>query len=76
MSLGGPIMSRAVMRLIDAAIEKGIIVCAAAGNFTASWVVFPANYEPVIAVAACGENYQLWENSAYGKAVTVTAPVS
>lgn len=77
MSLGGPpILAGGIRRMIDRAIEKGIIVLAAAGNYTWRWVVFPASYEPVIAVAACGPDRKPWSHSAHGEKVDVTAPVS
>jgi thermitase len=73
MSLGGPFPSRALKRAIDAACDNGIIVLAAAGNVW-PWVVYPAAYDRVIAVAACDHRRNMWQFSATGEAVDVTAP--
>ena len=52
MSLGGPHHSQALEEAIEHALERGVIVLAAAGNVW-PWVVYPARFERVIAVAAC-----------------------
>lgn len=73
MSLGGPFPSGALERAIGAARDAGIIVLAAAGNYW-PWVVYPAAYDDVIAVAACDHLRGMWRWSATGDAVDVTAP--
>jgi hypothetical protein len=63
-------------RLHDAIIyakNQGVIVLAAAGNCV-SFVVFPAGYEEVVAVAACDAEKGIWKGSSRGAAVDVTAP--
>jgi thermitase len=49
------------------------MLVAAAGN---GWpfVVYPARYDEVIAVAACNVDKQRWADSASGEAVDITAP--
>ena len=73
MSLGGPFRSRYLHRAILYAIERGAILLAAAGNIW-PWVVYPAKFDEVIAVAACNCNKEMWSGSATGPAVDVTAP--
>ena len=63
-------------RLHDAIVyakNKGVIVLAAAGNCV-SFVVFPAGYEEVVAVAACDAEKGIWRGSSRGAAVDITAP--
>lgn len=75
MSLGGLLVkSYALMEAIDKAIEAGIIVLAAAGNYTDSHITFPASYSPVIAIAASTHDGHLWRNSAIGFKVDAVAP--
>jgi len=73
MSLGGPIPSRFLERAIDRAVRNGIIVLAAAGNVW-PWVVYPARYESVLAVAAVNCRKKPWSQSASGSAVDISAP--
>lgn len=72
-SLGGPWPSSALRRAIDRAVETGVIVLAAAGN-SVGWVVFPAAFEAVIAVAASNIRDKPWSGSSHGSAVDITAP--
>jgi serine protease len=63
-------------RLHDAIVyakNKGVIVLAAAGNCV-GFVVFPAGYEEVVAVAACDAEKGIWRGSSRGAAVDITAP--
>jgi serine protease len=63
-------------RLHDAVVyarNKGVIVLAAAGNCV-RFVVFPAAYEEVVAVAACDAELGIWKGSSRGSAVDITAP--
>jgi Subtilase family/Peptidase family S41 len=73
MSLGGVGFSPALQAAIDAAIADGIIVLAAAGN-QVGFVVAPASYHEVIAVAASTIQDGPWSGSSHGSAVDVTAP--
>lgn len=73
MSLGGPFPSEALERAIDHALGRGLIVLAAAGNVW-PWVVYPARYDPVIAVAANNCATKPWSGSASGAKVDITAP--
>lgn len=71
-SLGG-LTSRGVHNAIQRAVKEGVIVLAAAGN-RVRFVVWPAVYKDVIAVAACNIFDKPWSGSSRGKAVDVTAP--
>ena len=73
MSLGGPIKSKALQRAIRHAIDHGVVVLAAAGNVW-PFVVYPARFDEVIAVAACNCQRRVWRSSAAGSDVDVTAP--
>lgn len=53
--------------------EAGVIVVAAAGNYTGI-VVWPAAYPEVIACAGCDSTREVWPGSARGAAVDVTGP--
>lgn len=73
MSLGGPFASNALRTAIDAAVARGIIVIAAAGNLW-PFVVHPAKLDNVIAVAASDCRGRPWSDSARGREVDISAP--
>ena len=60
---------------IQRAVDGGIIVMAAAGNFV-RFVTAPASYDNCLAVAATGPNDSLWDGSSRGRAVDVSMPGS
>jgi serine protease len=72
-SLGGLLKSRTLERAIQRAVENGVVVLCAAGNVW-PWVIYPARFDEVIAVAACNCEKTIWRSSAAGPAVDVTAP--
>jgi hypothetical protein len=73
MSLGGVGFSASLGAAITAAVADGILVLAAAGNHV-GFVVAPANYANVVAVAASNINDEPWSGSSRGPAVDVSAP--
>ncbi|HEY5622423.1 MAG TPA: S8/S53 family peptidase, partial [Gammaproteobacteria bacterium] len=73
LSLGGPFYSGSLETAVNAAIDRGIIVIAAAGNVW-PWVVYPAKLDRVIAIAASNCASKPWGRSASGSAVDVSAP--
>ena len=73
MSLGGPIYDVVLARAIARAVKAGVIVMAAAGNCV-GFVVYPARFSSVIAVAGVDENRRLWKGSSRGRRVDVAAP--
>ncbi|MEY2507107.1 MAG: hypothetical protein QOH01_1436 [Verrucomicrobiota bacterium] len=54
MSLGGPSLDVAEKAAMDYAIDKGVIIVAAAGNEGNAGMGYPGAYAPVISVAATG----------------------
>jgi serine protease len=73
MSLGGPFPDLALRRAIQRAVDAGTIVLAAAGN-EVGFVVVPAIFDQVIAVAASNIRDEPWSGSSHGPAVDITAP--
>lgn len=73
MSLGTGIANSRLLKAIQHAQSRGVIVLAAAGNYV-PFVVWPAAYGEVIAVAACNAQRKTWKFSSFGSAVDVTAP--
>jgi len=71
-SMGG-LWSRALHKAVQRAQQAGIIVLAAAGNYV-GFVVWPAAYDEVLAVAASNIKRRPWRHSSHGEAVDVTAP--
>ena len=72
MSLGGA-WSSSLRAAIGRAIDQGVVVLAAAGNCV-GFVVWPARYEEVVAVAGINVNDQPWRGSCRGEAVDISAP--
>ena len=72
MSLGGPVPSYFLRRAIQSALDRGVILFASAGNYW-PWVVYPAAYEEVVAVAACNCAQDIWALSSGGPGVDITA---
>jgi hypothetical protein len=73
MSLGGPWAGRALGRAVDTLIDADVILLAAAGNVW-PWVVYPAKFDNVVAVAASNAIDKPWKDSASGDAVDISAP--
>ena len=73
LSLGGPFYSVALQIAVQSAVGRGIIVIAAAGNVW-PFVVYPAKFDPVLAVAASNCVRKPWGQSAGGRSVDIAAP--
>ncbi len=69
----GWLPNRGVHRAVKRAVENNLIVCAAAGNFV-RFVIWPAHYPEVIAVAGSNVDRQPWKGSSRGRTVDITAP--
>ena len=73
LSLGGANPSTVLQDAIDYAIAKDVMVIAAAGN-TGGSVLWPAAYEPVIAVGSVDPDLQLSNFSSRGPEIDLLAP--
>jgi subtilisin family serine protease len=73
LSLGGESDSQTLRAAVDYARNRGAVVVAATGN-TGGAVLYPAAYEPVLAVAATDANDQRASFSNYGPQVDLSAP--
>lgn len=58
-----------------AAVDDGLVVVAAAGNYT-GFVTWPARYPEVIACAGCDRYGRPWAGSARGPSVDVSGPAA
>lgn len=59
---------------ISRAWKHNIIIIAAAGNYTGSFISAPAKYAQSICVAGCDANSDIWKGSARGTRVDFCAP--
>ncbi|MDA8017147.1 MAG: S8/S53 family peptidase [Thermoanaerobaculia bacterium] len=73
-SMGGPGAHRTLDQALRFAEERGVIVCAAAGNQIRYWVVAPARCKTVVGVAASNARNRRWSATSRGKSVSITAP--
>ncbi|CAN5727779.1 S8 family serine peptidase [soil metagenome] len=74
MSLGGGGFSQAFLDVIQAAVDGGVVVVAAAGNSNSATPSYPGAYEPVVCVAAIDQNRQRASFSNFGPHIDVSAP--
>ncbi|MFJ5623502.1 S8 family peptidase [Peribacillus loiseleuriae] len=74
MSLGGAFPSPLIEEAVKTAIDKGVVIVAAAGNDGEDFVNYPAGYEGVISVGAVDKNSELTYFSTYGASVDLVAP--
>lgn len=74
LSLGGPSPSFVLNDAVNYAYQRGVILVASTGNAGAPAVLYPAAYDPVIAVGATdsGNNWAGFSN--YGPELDVVAP--
>nr|WP_320014792.1 S8 family serine peptidase [uncultured Desulfobacter sp.] len=74
LSWGSEIDSAFLKSAMNYAVSKGLVVVAAAGNSPTGKPVYPAAYEPVIAVSALAPDGNTWDQSNYGDFVDLSAP--
>ncbi|RMF94148.1 MAG: hypothetical protein D6734_08450 [Candidatus Schekmanbacteria bacterium] len=74
MSLGGPGFSQTMNDAVQAAIDAGVTIVAAAGNENSSVPSYPASYDNVISVSAVDFNLERAFYSNYGSKITIAAP--
>ncbi|EKD64370.1 MAG: serine protease precursor [uncultured bacterium] len=72
-SLGVQEASFSLEEIVEKASEKGVIIVAAAGNFSSSEKFYPAAYEETISVAATYYSGKKLESSNYGDWIDVAA---
>lgn len=72
-SMGTGFFNKRLLTAVLYAQKRGVIVLAAAGNYV-GYVVWPAAYDEVIAVAASNAQRKTWWASSRGSQVDVTAP--
>jgi len=73
MSMGGAPPTRRWLEAVEYAYKNGVIFCSAAGN-DVGFVVWPARYSQVFAIAGLNINREPWEGSCHGKSVILSAP--
>jgi len=73
MSMGGAPPRLSWRKAAEYALSKGVIFISAAGN-EVHFVVWPARYKEVIAVAGVNFEGLPWEGSCWGSSVTISAP--
>jgi subtilisin family serine protease len=76
LSISGADESRSLRAAIAAALRRGVVVVAAAGNDASTAPAFPAADTGVIGVAATNASDRLYAWSNHGRWVTVAAPGS
>lgn len=74
LSLGGSAPSLVLSDAVDYAVNRGVLLVAAAGNTGSSSVLYPAAYPAVIAVAATDAANQRASFSNYGPPIDLAAP--
>ena len=74
MSLGIAGSSKLLKDVCTLAYDQGKVLIAAAGNYNANRMLYPANYSTVIAVGAIDENKNRWNHSNYGENLDFVAP--
>ncbi|MDI6799560.1 MAG: S8 family serine peptidase [Actinomycetota bacterium] len=73
-SFGGSSRSEALLRAVEYARRKDVVVVAAAGNDAQAEVIYPAAFPYVIAVSATDVHDNIAPYSNYGDAVDLAAP--
>ncbi len=74
LSLGGSSPSVTLQDAVDYAVSQGVVVVAASGNSGSNFVLYPARYSNVIAVAATDSSNTRAGFSNYGPEVDLSAP--
>lgn len=74
LSLGGSNSSQVLQDAVDYAVSQGVIIVAASGNTGSNFVLYPAHYSNVIAVAATDSSNARASFSNYGPEVDLSAP--
>ncbi len=74
LSLGATITSTTLISSVQYALDKGVVIVAAAGNMASSNPFYPAAVAGVIGVSGTDSQDQYWQVSDYGDYIDVSAP--
>ena len=74
LSLGATITSTTLISSVQYALNKGVVIVAAAGNMSSSSPFYPAAVPGVIGVSGTDSQDQYWQVSNYGDYIDVSAP--
>jgi subtilisin family serine protease len=74
LSLGAPTTSQTLEAAIAYAVDRGVVVVAAGGNFSAEMAFYPAALSGVIGVGATTSQDTHWRRSNSGSHIDLTAP--
>lgn len=74
MSLGSIAGTKTIEAAVEYAVEKGVLIFAAAGNINSNENFYPAAYPGVVGVAATNKTDLRWSLSNYGSYVDISAP--
>lgn len=74
LSIGGPYHSQTLQDAVNYAWQHGVVLVAAAGNENTNLPVYPAAYDPVLAVVGTTRDQQRAGFSNWGEYVAVAAP--
>ena len=74
MSLGGTTASSSLQSAVQYALDHGVVLVAASGNYGSTAPFYPAYYDGVISVAGTTSSDSLYSWSDYGSWVSVAAP--
>jgi thermitase len=74
LSLGASITSTTLISSVQYALDKGVVIVAAAGNMASSSPFYPAAVPGVIGVSGTDSQDQYWQVSDYGDYIDVSAP--
>jgi subtilisin family serine protease len=74
MSLGADLPSLVEERAFNRAVEEGVILIAAAGNYGWEFATYPARYPTVMAIGAVDKTYARAWFSNFGNAIDIVGP--
>lgn len=74
LSLGATITSTTLISSVQYALNKGVVIVAAAGNMSSASPFYPAAVPGVIGVSGTDSQDQYWQVSNYGDYIDVSAP--
>jgi thermitase len=75
-SLGGVTPMQPLREAVARALDAGLIVVAAGGNFTGTVVVSPSTYDGVVSVGGVTPELKPWDASARGGRIDISGPAT